>query len=79
MILKLVSSGRSLFGSGTSIDQYVDEAGNEWTSIGGREPVITRTAEQVARRERLRRLGEALRRRNDRNSPNQEVDDDAHR
>jgi len=47
--LTMVKTARSLFGSGTLINTtYRDDEGNEWYSIGGSAPVMTKTAADIA-------------------------------
>lgn len=60
--LILKSEQRSGFGSGTLMMRtYIDERGDEWTSIGGSAPVKTQTLEQIALRQAAREAGARMR------------------
>jgi hypothetical protein len=59
--LRLTSSAPSLFGSGALVETFLDDEGNEWTSVAGSAPSMTKT---IALRERsmmMHALGADLR------------------
>ena len=59
--LTVLHTGRSIFGSGVETTTYRDAEGNEWLSIGGRAPELTKTAAELERRARIHELARQAR------------------